>query len=225
MRPKIHQKEEARLLRAKGSSVGDIAKYLGVSKSSVSLWTHDVKLSLEAQNLIGNKQRQAREKAYATLRQKRIDREHAAYNFAKKIVSQARVNKEGAKILCALMYWCEGNKNSQEGVLFTNSDRRIISTFLQILRAGFSLDEKKFRVCMHLHDYHNEDEQLKFWSKTTRIPKEQFIKTFQKDHTGKQVRPGYQGCIQVRYRDAALARVLLAIGEIYMNQQGPIVQR
>lgn len=221
MQPKFHQQKRAHDLRVKGHSISDIARRLGVSKSSVSLWTHNISLSSEAQMRIFSLQARARENAYATLSRKRTERERKAYLISKDIISRARINTEGAIILCAMIYWCEGNKNAGDGVIFTNSDKRMIKLFLDLLRLAFKVDEKRFRVCMHLHAYHNEGIQLKFWSKITKIPQGQFIKTFQKEHTGKQTRPGYQGCIQIRYRDASLARILLAVGEIFMaNKSG-----
>jgi transposase len=41
-RGKVKEQEQARALRAQNRTLADIAKTLGVSKSSVSLWVRDV---------------------------------------------------------------------------------------------------------------------------------------------------------------------------------------
>ena len=49
-----------------------------------------------------------------------------------------------AKILCALIYWCEGAK-VKTGIAFTNSDPNLVRTFLHLLKTGFDIDEKNSR--------------------------------------------------------------------------------
>jgi hypothetical protein len=41
-RGKVDEQEKARVLRARGHTLADIAQTLSVSKSSVSLWVRDV---------------------------------------------------------------------------------------------------------------------------------------------------------------------------------------
>lgn len=96
---------------------------------------------------------------------------------------------------------------------FTNSDSDLMRTFLKFFRTGFEVEESKFRVCVHIHEYHDAVTQLKYWSHITGIPHKQFIKSYMKPHTGKQVRENYQGCASVRYHDANMARQLHAIAK------------
>lgn len=91
---------------------------------------------------------------------------------------------------------------------FTNSDPKLISLFLILLRESFVLDEKKFRCSLHLHEYHREKKQLDYWSKITHIPRSQFYKVHHKISGGKRIHEQYQGCLTLYYHDSLLAKEL-----------------
>lgn len=115
-----------------------------------------------------------------------------------------------AKLLCALIWWCEGNKN-ETFVRFTNSDPTLIHIFLYTLRKGFHLDEGKFRALVHIHKYHNDERQKLYWSSITKIPLSQFYNSYKKSSTGKRKHIGYQGCIAISYYDSKIANELEAV--------------
>src|SRR6185369_13954076 len=97
-----------------------------------------------------------------------------------------------------------GNKSPRSFITFTNSDPDLVATFLRLFRNSFDLDEKRFRVLMHLHKYHNEEVQRNFWNKITRIKNEQFYRSYLKPNSGKYKKEGYQGCIKVQYTDVSI---------------------
>jgi len=115
---------------------------------------------------------------------------------------------------------CEGRKNYFNGVAFTNSDPKLVTLFLKLLREGFEIDERKFRVCVHLHGYHNASNQIAFWSRITKIPREQFIKPYLKPNTANRIRQDYQGCVSVRYHSNDLVKMLLAFSESFFKEVG-----
>jgi len=119
------------------------------------------------------------------------------------------------KLLCAMMYWCEGAK-ADNIVKFTNSDPMLIKRFLSLFRNSFSLDESKFRVVLHLHDYHDEQMQMQFWSEVTNIPQLQFYRPYRKPHTSLRKRPDYPGCACINYNDVFVARRLLTLAKLYL---------
>jgi len=203
-------------MRKNGYSLNEIANKLDVSKASVSLWVRDTTLSFEAKGRIDELRRMARGKAAETIKNKTREKEKEANSFAGNVIKKSNNSKWFFQLILAMIYWCEGNKSLKDLVFFTNSDPMLIRTFIGLLRGTFSLNEKKFRVCMHLHSYHDEVAQKKFWSRVTGIPEEQFIKSYQKKHTSKQTHKGYQGCVQVRYYDVRIARKLLALAREFM---------
>ncbi len=217
----MKQAEKARAvtMRKKGGSVREISKELGVSKSSVSLWVRNVALSDKAKNVIENKYTNGQLKAQLARRAQTSEKLKSARQFAKNVVEKFSQNTSTNHVICAMLYWCEGTKSvSDREFTFTNSDPDLVITFLRLLRSSFQINEQKFRVCAHLHDYHNSKKQLQFWSKTTNIPLSQFIKPYRKPHTGIQQKIGYQGCVQIRYHDVVVARALLAIAKAYLEK-------
>lgn len=109
------------------------------------------------------------------------------------------------------MFWCEGEKDVRSGIRFINSDPVMIQTFLSLLRTSFPIKEEKFRALVHLHGYHDPVEQQRFWSEVTGIPLERFHKPYLKPNTGRNTRPGYPGCISIRYQDSSLGKALKMI--------------
>ncbi len=120
-----------------------------------------------------------------------------------------------------MIYWCEGAKSFTRGVQFTNSDPNLVYCFLRLFRSSYELDESKFRVCVHLHEYHNEQVQIDFWSKITRIKKDRFIRPYIKPHTGKRVKKDYPGCVDIRYHSNDMAKRLMSTAQAFLAFMGP----
>lgn len=220
---KIQEKKDAIVMRKNGASLKEISDALNVSKGSVSVWVRDVALNKKARQILKNKKINGQKKSSKALKERTKKREKEAYDFAVKTINRlGYVNLDEQLALLAVYYWCEGNKSPKDMVFFTNSDPNIIKAFLRLLRNSFELEENRFRVCIHLHDYHIHKRELLFWSKTTNIPLSQFIAPYQKPHTGKQKREGYRGCAQIRYYDVSVARKLLALGKELTRHLGSI---
>ena len=199
------------ILRTEGHSLAEISKILNISKSTASLWSKEVVLSYKAIKTLKEKSEIGRQKSIDT-RHKKI--QLVAQNnslFALNTIKNAQINNETMQIFCSLLYWGEGSKNDR-CLRFTNSDHKMLSTFLQLLRKSFSnIDEGKFRCVLQLHDYHNEAREIDFWSKITKIPKNQFTKTYHKKHTGTISRAEYHGTLGIKYCDSNVVDRLIAI--------------
>ena len=204
-------KEKAVSLRKKGYSVKEISDNLGIAKSTSSLWTRDVKLNKRASKRLIGRRLIGYYNAALRWKNKRKEDEKKYKIFAEKIIDKIRKDSNYNKVYCALLYWCEGTKGYKGEVRFANSDPALIKTFLSLLRSAFKIEERKFRVLMHLHEYHDEQKQKDFWSKLTKIPKNQFHKTFLKSHTQKRIKDDYQGCVAIYYNDCVVAREIKAI--------------
>ena len=85
------------------------------------------------------------------------------------------------KSLLAMLYWAEGSKYEGVGGLkFVNTDPRLALLYLSLLRSCFPIDEKKLRIRLHVHHYHDKKKALKFWSKLLNVPQSQFWKLYVK---------------------------------------------
>jgi hypothetical protein len=201
----------AQQLRADGLSYKFIAKKLHLSVSSVYLYAKDTPLTKRSKQKLLVAADRARTKG----REKRLanlSRSHALLKTSaeKSVVPLLKkCSRETWKLICSMLYWCEGSKpQTMSQLTFTNSDPALTAFYLHSLRKAFTLDEAKFRVQLHLHEYHDADKQALYWSKITSIPIKQFNRPYLKPHTGKRQRINYPGCASIRYHDAKIAKFI-----------------
>lgn len=205
-----HLKEQAILLRTQGKSLSEIAKDLGIVKSTAYEWVKNTFLTPEVLVQIKSKERLSKERALITRKKKQALLKELLFDTALHDLHTLSFSKQVYKLICALLWWCEGNKDITM-VRFTNSDVTLIQNFLISLRKGFSINETKLRVLVHIHEYHEDQVQKKFWSDVTKIPLNQFHTSYLKPHTGKRKHTDYQGCIAISYYDAKIAKELKAL--------------
>lgn len=86
----------------------------------------------------------------------------------------------------------------------------MIKLYLSLLRKSFIIDENRFRVCLHLHEYHDREKLLSCWSKVTGICKNQFS-VYNKAHTGNNKKKGYRGCLSIRYHGSTILKEIFII--------------
>ncbi len=204
-------------LRKQGFSLRVIAESLHIAKSTASVWLKDVFLDKKAQEKIKSFKSDGLQKAIQISKEKRQGKLSLIEADVLRFVDRIPQSKEIDKLACALLYWCEGEK-SKSSVSFVNSDPQMIATFLVLFRSSFQVDEKKFRISLHLHEYHEDLQEIEFWSRITAIPKEQFYKVYRKPNTGKSKKENYRGCVAIRYYDVKVIMELQKIWEHYSHK-------
>jgi hypothetical protein len=213
-------KKQAKLLRKKGYSFREISLCCDIAKSTASLWCRNEFLNNRAKERIKNLGDVGREKGKITSREKR-KRELEVIDNNCSVLKNKEYGFDDYKLFLALLYWCEGGKTDNY-INFINSDPDMINIFLYLLRKSFIINEDKFRVRLHLHEYHNREEMIIFWSSITGIEKNRFS-IYNKPHTGINKKPGYKGCISVRYGDSKIFKeVFIIINRLikYINNAG-----
>ena len=209
-------KENAISLRKQGFSLLDIAKKLGVAKSTASLWLRNEKNP----NLYSTMTRQEwmkhiQKMSITALRQRTINRQIARDELAKNQISSLITPIETKRALVALLYWAEGAKGKT--VLdFANTDPELCLIFIKLLRECYVLDETKLRIRLHLHNYHDEANQKQFWSQLLKIPLNQFNATIWKKepNSGKRYRQNYHGICFVKYNSVDLQKKIMTYAHI-----------
>lgn len=206
-RPNAKEDVRARavLMRLDGRSHREIAKVLGVSRSTVSVWLRDVILtdaqraSLMARQVDSGKRRAATIKAQRATERERIQREARGQVGD---LAQSELFVAGV-----VAYWAEGAKAKawRPGgqVSFTNSDPTMIRLFLAWLRLiGVERDRVTFRL--HIHESADPLAAAEFWAKEVTSPMSAFRKTVLKRHNPQTSRrntgESYRGCLIVRVR-------------------------
>ena len=214
---KEKENKRAVLLRRNGFSLNEISRKLRISKSTASVWLKDVEIDSAGNSRLNSRRTNGRNKSWIARNKLKTKLFNSTAQKNVRILLKATHLKNIDKIYCSLLYWCEGNKDNFS-VRFTNSDPKMIKTFLSLFRKSFNIDEKRLRVCLHLHDYHNEEDQKEFWSSVTNISKIQFLKTYRKYHTGIRIKEGYQGCVSLRYNDSKIARELNHLWQLFAEK-------
>jgi len=191
MHPKY---QEVIKLRKEGKSYREIAKIAGVSKSSVSKWCKNLKLTLYAQRILEKKSRYPKELfvKYNQLKAEQVRKENQ--KIRKEAASEVRpLSKYELLLIGAALYWGEGwkreNPGKYHGICFVNSDPNMVKLFLRFLRKVIQIPEEKLKVNIQIHPNIDAISAINFWSKVTKIPKERFRITTQISKASQRKRP------------------------------------
>jgi len=216
----LELKKQAISLRKKGFSLKEVSEKLDIAKSTASVWLQNIDLNPKAQKRLEDHQILGQYKSRLI---KKAQRENLIKKYqinACQEIFEINFNKNVYKLLCSFLYWCEGAKLNSTHVRFVNSDPKMIKIFLTLLRKSFEVEEEKFRALIHLHDYHNEKKQKRFWSKITKIPFRQFNRSYRKPNTKKRIRNNYPGCLAIYYYDHRIAKELAALYNSFVKYLG-----
>jgi len=174
---KLKEKFKAIKLRKAGKSYGEILKEVNVSRGTLSVWLRDIKLPpAQKKRLYITLRRKNAYKGAKIQQEKRIERTKQIIAEAKK---EAKYFLKNPLFLSGLMlYWAEGDKSKViEHVKFSNSDPAMIAFMMRWFRKICRVPEKKFRICLHIHELHCRKNIQRYWRKLTKIPLSQFHKT------------------------------------------------
>jgi hypothetical protein len=167
---------KARELRKQGLSYRDISKRCITSKSNISLWCKDIKLSpAQYDTLIGNKNK-ILELGSKRLHEIRTAQITKVKELAKKEMGDKTMTSFTFLVAGAMLYWAEGSKTV--GLAVTNSDERIILFMIKWLKKFLDVDIERIKAHLHIHEKDEDLEIKKYWSNLTGIPLKNFGKSF-----------------------------------------------
>lgn len=200
------EKLKARALRKGGESIKSIAKLLGVSKSSASLWCRDIVLS-ESQTLALT-ERSSRHLALGRRLGSEMHRKRKKLAIARaEEIAAEKVGTLSEKeffIAGVALYWAEGSKK-ESGVALSNSDPKMILFMYKWFKKFFELNDSDFMPRIFINAQHRDriDRVLTFWSSLLELPSEQFGNPVLLNIPHKKVyenRETYYGVLSLRVR-------------------------
>lgn len=174
---KSKERIEARKLRRGGESIGTIAKKVGVSKGSVSLWCGDIVLTKEQQDrLIENDRRGGavgRAQANKNKIKERLDRLEKYKNIGRNMVG--KINKRDLFVVGIALYWGEGNKKGRR-LIFSNSDPEMIKIWMKWLKECLNILTNDVSFNVGINEIHKNRVKIveKYWSEISGIPLTEF---------------------------------------------------
>lgn len=146
---KIRERDEARTLRREqGQSIKEIARAVGVSRSSVSLWVRDIELTpaqiaeLASRNSILNAQRNGALTRSRRARDVRLQAQTEGREAARR--------GDPVHAAACMLYWGEGSK-TRNYVQLANSDPELMRFFARFLRSHFAVPDARMRVQVNMH--------------------------------------------------------------------------
>ncbi len=154
-------------------------------------------------------------KSVVALHKRTILRQQNREAEAEHQILDLQITLETQRAILSTLYWSEGSKGI--GVLnFANTDPRLCLIFITLLRACYELDESKFRIRLHLHKYHKDQELKKYWSVLLKIPMSQFnaIVWKKEPNSGKRYRQNYHGICFVKYNSVDLQKRIMAYAHL-----------
>jgi transcriptional regulator with XRE-family HTH domain len=175
---KTRERDEARRLRGHdGLPIKEIARRLGVVKSSVSVWVRDVQLS-EAQLEV------LRQLNPAYNRQLRGATRNAERGRERRLAAQEegrRLARLGEPLHASgcMLYWAEGDKRSRNAARLSNADPEVIRFFLRFLRTYFPVPDERLRLTCNLFADHlaRQSEIEDSWLAVCGLPRECLCKS------------------------------------------------
>jgi|SRR3989338_2467301 len=213
-------KDKAVALRKNGFSLSEIFDKINVPKSTVQHWIKHIELTRDQKARLKEKEIKCGMRGLAKARKVRRDKiEKRKEDIRKKAAKFKNIfvrKSNMGKLVCGILYLCEGARYpSSRQMIFGNSDPRTIKIFLDLLRANFAVDEKKFR-CRIMHRYDQDGNSLnRYWSAFTKIPPSQFYRSYKDKRTKGKVtkKKDYKGICAIQYNSTWLQYELLLIGE------------
>jgi len=202
-RGKVIERERARVLRAEGWALLDIAEELGVAKSSVSVWCRDVDPGPRP------KRRVARDRPPNVLQRRKAAEIEALLVEGRRRIGQ--LSERDLLIAGTALYAGEGAK--RDGcVIFANSDPRMVALFMAWLRYFFTVEEHRLRFRLYLHEGLDLNAAEGFWAELTGIPSSQFTRAYRATPDPSQRTTKHEfGCASVRYSCSRTHREIVGL--------------
>lgn len=182
MEAKPEERKNAVKLRKLGYSHSEILKTVKVSRSSLTLWLKNIKLTKSQIERLRLKSETARKFGSFTLKRNRIEKTRKIINKAKSEINS--LNESHLKIIGSILYWAEGSKQKEHDpskeLVFSNSDPEMIKLYLLWLNKCLLIkpDDIVFETYIHETYQKTQNSLVTYWSKVTNFNKSRFQKVY-----------------------------------------------
>lgn len=219
-------KAQAIQLRSQGKTYAEINSALDIKlpKSTLATWCQNIRVpdgyTEKIKEIMESNLSTARKMAKLSIIEKRDVLLKKMENENKYLSDLYEKNIDVKKIVLSILYIAEGAKGNRGAIMFGNSDHFIISSFVNLLRKCYKIDESKFRCTIQCRADQNIQELESFWSRITRIPLDQFYKARVDKRTIGQIsqKKDYKGVCRIDYFSSAIDLELKLIAKIIITK-------
>lgn len=219
------KRARAQYLRRQGYTYTEICDRLGrIPQGTLSYWLKDIHLNRTQRariqaKIIASAARGRPLARKAWIKKMAKWRQHIEAR-AKPLELLPYENSAIGKIVCGIMYLCEGGKYpASQHVTFGNTDQTTIRGFLVLLRRYYPIDERRLRVRV-THRWDQDGMALKrYWARVTKIPVRQFYPSYADKRTKgiATQKHNYRGVCCIHYGSTDIQYELQATGEAIMK--------
>lgn len=157
-------------LRKRGHSYSEIRKETGIAKSTINNWLTFAGLTLSKEHLEISRKKYIENNVIATQASK-ITRAKRKSEDINRFIQKYKVNLDDPLFVAGIMlYEAEGSKGGNNN--FSNSDYRLILTFMRFLETYFNINRRdNMTYRLYIHEIRKDDLQrlINFWSKKLTI--------------------------------------------------------
>jgi transcriptional regulator with XRE-family HTH domain len=174
----IEKLEQAVQLRARGFTLEEIAKYVAVSKSTVSKWLKNNATSAEITKQ--NKRRAGQENAKRLqLMSKTRTRERSLRYKEAELSAETEFKhyKKNPLFIAGLISYASlGDVTEERSIRLTTARIVVHKTFISFAVEYLGVPKNKIKLWLLLYTDHNEETCMRKWQKVTTLPYSQFHK-------------------------------------------------
>lgn len=218
-------RREAVELRKQGKTYTFIKDYLGVSKSTLSYWLGNIKLTKSQIENIKKNSLEKRVENYINTRREGRRKIFESY-LKNERENLLPLSTRDFLIAGFFLYLGEGGKSNWWTTSISNTNPSIIKFTLFWLKNILRVPKSKIKVHLHLYKDMNIEKEVNFWSKITGISKRQFRKPYIKKTLSKSIDYhtfGHGTCnilvenTELKNKIIAAIRVILEESQSYSN--------
>jgi predicted transcriptional regulator len=167
---KARERELARRLRAEqGLPVKEIARIVGVSVSSISMWVRDVALTPEQEAVLDarNPVRSGQRRGTVNNSRRCRDVREAAQEHGRELARRP----DPLHIQGCMLYWAEGAKR-RNSVILSNADAGLVEVFMRFLRVCYGVTDERVTLSVNcfLANGLTLDEIQTWWVERLQLP-------------------------------------------------------
>lgn len=202
------ERDSAITFRKEGYSYSEILKRVPVARSTLSLWLRSVGLTKRQKQRLTDKKIASIRRGWKAWREKRVSRTKELIQEATREVQSIPIDRHTLLLIGSTLYWAEGSKEKDyrpsQGIVFNNSDPKMIRVFMKWLRDCLGISQDRLVFDIYLHDSHRQrlEEIRSYWARVVKISIEKFDKIYFKRHLvqtkRKNTGAGYFGLLRVR---------------------------
>lgn len=208
---KKQQKEQIIALRKRGFSYSEIKNKFPVSKSTLTAWLKDVKISETRRRELRRRSIRGLLKGAEQKKMRRIAETSVIHSSAMQDIKA--ISKREMWLMGITLYWACGLEEKEHraglGVRFSNSDPFIIKLFLEWLAQVGNIQKREIGFDLYLHESKRvmREEIISYWVRAIGFPRAYFSHIyFQKNKVKRKqtLRKTNYGLMRVRVKASSL---------------------